>query len=1450
MASKLCKFKTISMLLVVITLLSMTVYGATNWVQDPTDCPSTDATNFPGQNCDTEDICGDNSGIAQCYDTSAMSYPAGNSSSQTNWHSGVDGGYVLNCYATVDASEPYCDNSGSWWCDRSSTCYNVNRLTWCMGGGSTTQCAYCRSGYTYCDGDYEDEDGCEIDIDTTPYPGEANAVYNSTCNPACSGSYLDCDGDLGTAGTGCEILNGGTCYVGGLEGVYSGCSGGSGNCVVSKSYFETGTKTNYSTTLPMLWGQQYGTGHLISFANSTNVTFNLTQSLCLQFPDSTLQCTASSPTVDTNETTRFNTLIGNCTSGQVVRGILQDGSISCELDDVGEGGSQWVINPTDLRNNTGILGLNWSTINDTIDARENHTDLFYPDTIWTFLSPRLINESGSLNINETWLNATIDARENHTDLFYPNTVWDIFWHFINVSNVLQLNMSWINETIDARENHTDIFYLNETLRIDNLVAVDCGGTEKMTGISTNGSIICDIDQTIPDTDTNETTRFNTLIGNCTSGQVVRGILQDGSISCELDDVGEGGSQWVINPTDLYNNTGILGLNWSTINDTIDARENHTDLFYPDTNETARFDFLTGTDCSGMVVVGVADNGSIVCEADDSGSGGIEGIAPWLSNTSTNITFNATKLRSNQTGDGASLIGVEDEFEFWASDELEAILNEVGAYIGADANATWRDPVLDKDLNEPPGSPSTGDRYIVSSAGYWFDDSFSYRQEFIVNSQSENYSYYPISIYLNNSNPLWHNCTLPKCADHAFTDMNHEAIVFYEEIIDSELNQTMYVVSPRYTNSSQNTSVWMYYGSSEALYSASDDPFTLYYDTYIGTTDGSDKSGNGHSITSSVGSPTTYYLESHGQGTNFSQSGDAWSLACSSCYYELGYTDRTWNFYLTTHTDVTNMQVFYGEGGTTNGVAGYILGGKLYFFVWTSKASSCTTAGTVHEVGVYDISADSDYYVTATFDSDGNQTFGYYVNGNLANISTTTTGISAHSGDGGIGYTGTNTKCRHDFTQISAGEYADITLWEFSTHDRFVNISEHIYQYNLLNNSQPVYWGGQEEPTGASGDWAGHEDHITEYNGATWDFEVPSAGWTTFVQDESQIYTYDAEGYWSVPPLYYSHNNLGGLQGGNPPVEAYHLTLGEYTSATRDATDSQNGLFPAGKMQIYDDTVATRIDYIEVDDGLAVIEDNNFVFEGGQDILVSLITDLGTNHIRFNYTGSASNSWWDILQNDIVNNSNVLELNWTTINATIDARAGSGDTNETERVNNLASALCDAGQFASAWDADLSPLCSTPTYTIDTRWTLFEQDIWNNTGNLNLNWTTINATIDARELDTNETTRMSNIAGNVCTIGQFVNAFNIDGSPICATPSYIADTDTWWNFNVNHLVNNSNILGLNFTTINSTVNTYVQENNQYVDIGGDNMTGDLNMTNNNIYNVDCIYFNNGGEICDL
>ena len=369
------------------------------FVDDPADCPQS----YSGQNCSPNKVCGLLGGTtAQCYDTDSLTPPPGNftaTGSVTASFSG--GGYLLNCYGIDSAPNPYCNNNGNWWCDRSETCYTTyRRETTCIGGEiASSTCGASVPGYTYCDGSYEDGDGCEITINSTAYPGETNAVYNSSCNPVCASTYNDCNGDLGLGGNGCEIRNGSACMLAGLPGTYQGCSGSAGNCVIPVQNFQTGTEAKYSTTTPLLWGTQYGTGYLAKLlsnnASTSGGVFTIDNNGRVGIGTTT---PGAMLTVGTSSGSQF--LVNNS-------GVVSDGTWNGDAIGLGYGGLG-----ADFSGSTGFLYVSGGAVTASSSLSIAQTDL-------TAIAPlSLIGHSLTLDTSGDW-SGTLDGY-NGSDFFTLN----------------------------------------------------------------------------------------------------------------------------------------------------------------------------------------------------------------------------------------------------------------------------------------------------------------------------------------------------------------------------------------------------------------------------------------------------------------------------------------------------------------------------------------------------------------------------------------------------------------------------------------------------------------------------------------------------------------------------------------------------------------------------------------------------------------------------------------------------------------------------------------------------------------------------------------------------------------------------------------------------------------------------------------------------------------------
>ncbi len=310
----------------VIILLS-SFAAADPWVKDHNNCPQS----YQSQNCAPDLVCGYTGGVTYCDDPATVNAGIGGTTTTETaiYNSSLSGGYVLDCTRSGTSCLP-------WVCQRDSSCYNVNRITECDGGATTFSCSTCRSGYTYCDGSYTDGDGCEIDYgqgtsdcigsdagdnnyltagcvctcdvtggytwlacnnggvkndtdgcevhsndDSYPYPGVANARYDGDCGSwECQTNNYNHDG---SGANGCEITLNEACtvYANGGSGTCGSAAGDTGydvdlnNCTCTQAPpvdFQTGVLAAYTTSSPLLYGWQKGTGFMARL-NSSNGEF-------------------------------------------------------------------------------------------------------------------------------------------------------------------------------------------------------------------------------------------------------------------------------------------------------------------------------------------------------------------------------------------------------------------------------------------------------------------------------------------------------------------------------------------------------------------------------------------------------------------------------------------------------------------------------------------------------------------------------------------------------------------------------------------------------------------------------------------------------------------------------------------------------------------------------------------------------------------------------------------------------------------------------------------------------------------------------------------------------------------------------------------------------------------------------------------------------------------------
>jgi hypothetical protein len=121
-------------------------------------------------------------------------------------------------------------------------------------------------------------------------------------------------------------------------------------------------------------------------------------------------------------------------------------------------------------------------------------------------------------------------------------------------------------------------------------------------------------------------------------------LIQGDFSSGYVGIGTATPQNILNIVGDSNTTGTIywnNVNVSAYNSTMKA---YVDAVAADTNETSRFNNLTGYDCGGTdKVVGVQANGTVLCASDVTGAGGKNASGTYVYNDTTTIYFNESEL---------------------------------------------------------------------------------------------------------------------------------------------------------------------------------------------------------------------------------------------------------------------------------------------------------------------------------------------------------------------------------------------------------------------------------------------------------------------------------------------------------------------------------------------------------------------------------------------------------------------------------------------------------------------------------------------------------------------------------------------------------------------------------------------------------------------------------------
>jgi hypothetical protein len=334
---------------------------------------------------------------------------------------------------------------------------------------------------------------------------------------------------------------------------------------------------------------------------------------------------------------------------------------------------------------------------------------------------------------------------------------------------------------------------------------------------------------------------------------------------------------------------------------------------------------------------------------------------------------------------------------------------------------------------------------------WWNESYLYRSEITIsNPTSTSFTNFPVYLEINKSTVMKSDY-----GDLRFIEGNCNGTQINELDFEIENYTTThaYVWVELPTLSSSGSSLCMYYNNS-AVTSTQNAANTWNPDygmVYHMDSNGIDSTSNNRNRVSDVGVPiqNTSYMAYGITGDG----NDGWDLQ-NIAYWEQQWSTRSHGVVFTTGNDITTRQVLFAEGGSVNGVMMYIVSGQLYARWWSE--SQGWSGGHLNT----SISANTTYYAAMTYNYPGEYVL-YLNNQKVGNV-TTSAFINAHSGNGGVFYTGGNTKDFHDLAS-SSGHYFRGTIHELQVLDIQTSDDENLMKYhNYINYSSTVSIGNEEE----------------------------------------------------------------------------------------------------------------------------------------------------------------------------------------------------------------------------------------------------------------------------------------------------------------------------------------------------------------------------------------------------
>lgn len=216
----------------------------------------------------------------------------------------------------------------------------------------------------------------------------------------------------------------------------------------------------------------------------------------------------------------------------------------------------WPINPPYLYNNSGNLDFNETKLNATIDARSGGGG--GSDGFWPIVGSKyLINNSGNLNINETVLNTTIQER---ADLFDDDT---LYFNSTGLALATQTFSILLSYRLPQGCADGEIPEYNTTsggwdCAVDNTAASGMASWV-LAALGVGGS------ESITDGETVTFGKETPYLSVSRSTNNINYSFNETKLNATIDARSGSDTVWSLNTSDIYNQTGSLAMNRTTLN---------------------------------------------------------------------------------------------------------------------------------------------------------------------------------------------------------------------------------------------------------------------------------------------------------------------------------------------------------------------------------------------------------------------------------------------------------------------------------------------------------------------------------------------------------------------------------------------------------------------------------------------------------------------------------------------------------------------------------------------------------------------------------------------------------------------------------------------------------------------------------------------------------------------